>query len=79
MLERGLKIDHSTINRWVLAYSPELVRHHLRPVKGSYRIDETYIKVIGTMNMIRKGQIHGVPKGDILSQVRFVSIIFELA
>ena len=48
MLERGLTIDHSTINRWVLAYSPELekrTRRHLRPANGSYRIDETYIKV----------------------------------
>ncbi len=26
MLERGLKIDHSTINRWVLNYAPELDR-----------------------------------------------------
>ena len=24
MLERGLEVDHSTINRWVLKYSPEL-------------------------------------------------------
>ncbi len=48
MLERGLKIDHSTINRWVLAFSPELekrTRRYLRPANGSYRIDETYIKV----------------------------------
>ena len=32
MLERGLKIDHATINRWVVAYSPELekrTRRHL--------------------------------------------------
>ena len=23
-LERGLKVDHSTINRWVITYSPQL-------------------------------------------------------
>ena len=23
-LERGLKVDHSTINRWVIEYSPQL-------------------------------------------------------
>jgi transposase-like protein len=34
MLERGLKIDHSTINRWVLAYGSEIdkrCRPHLKP------------------------------------------------
>ncbi len=24
MLERGLKVDHSTIGRWVLTYSPHV-------------------------------------------------------
>jgi len=50
MLERGMQIDHSTPNRWVLQYSPELdkrIRRHLQPAKSSYRIDETYIKVKG--------------------------------
>ncbi len=50
MMERGLQIDHSTLNRWVLQYSPELdkrIRRHLKSAKGSYRIDETYIKVKG--------------------------------
>jgi hypothetical protein len=31
------------------------------------------------MNMIRKGQIQGVEKGDILAQVEFVSQIFGVA
>lgn len=30
------------------------------------------------MNMIRKGQIKGVEKGNILGQVEFVSKIFQL-
>jgi transposase-like protein len=25
MAERGIEVDHSTINRWVLKYAPELV------------------------------------------------------
>jgi transposase, IS6 family len=49
-LERGLEIDHSTLNRWVLAYAP-LIEKRLRafrqPHCGSLRIDETYIKVRG--------------------------------
>ena len=33
----------------------------------------------GMMNMVRKGQISGIKKGDILGQVEFVSQIFEVA
>ena len=50
MAERGLKVDHSTIARWVLAYAPELekrVKPHLKPTNDSWRVDETYIKVKG--------------------------------
>ncbi len=50
MAERGLKVDHSTIVRWVLAYAPELekrVKPQLKPTTDSWRVDETYIKVKG--------------------------------
>lgn len=50
MVERGLKIDHTTVYRWVQAYSPELdkrCRPYLRPTNGSWRVDETYIEVKG--------------------------------
>ena len=48
MLERGLEVDHSTINRWVLRYDPELARRcrpHLKSTNDSWRVDETYVKV----------------------------------
>jgi transposase, IS6 family len=49
-LERGLAVDHSTLNRWVLAYAP-LIERRLRsfrkPHCGSLGIDETYIKIRG--------------------------------
>lgn len=50
MVERGLSIDHTTIYRWVIAYSPEMnqpCRPHLRSTSDSMRVDETYIKVKG--------------------------------
>ena len=50
MAERGLSVDHSTINRWVLQYGPELdqrCRPHLRPTNNSWKVDETYVKVKG--------------------------------
>lgn len=48
--ERGYHVDHSTINRWVTKYSPELeaaFQKKKKPVGGRWRMDETYIKVNG--------------------------------
>jgi putative transposase len=50
MEERGVSVDHATIHHWVLKYSPQLeAAFHLRkqPVGGSWRMDETYIRVKG--------------------------------
>jgi len=50
MQARGGAVDHATINRWVLKYSPPLeaaFHSGKRPVWISWRIDETYIKVKG--------------------------------
>ena len=48
--ERGLSIAHTTIMRWVHQYGPELdkrIRRYLKKTNGSWRVDETYIKVKG--------------------------------
>ena len=50
MQERGVCVDHSSINRWEIRFLPLLehaFRKHKRPVGGSWRMDETYIKVKG--------------------------------
>lgn len=51
MSERGIGIDHSTVNRWVIKYSPALeakfTNHYKKKVGSSWRMDETYIKVKG--------------------------------
>jgi putative transposase len=50
MQERGVSVDHSTVNRWVVKYSPHLeeaFHRRKRPVWLSWRMDETYIKVKG--------------------------------
>ena len=51
MGERGVEVDHSTLNRWPLKYVPALEKAFLarkRPVGGSWRLDETYVKIKGT-------------------------------
>jgi putative transposase len=50
MQERGVEVDHSTLNRWVLKYVPLLdkqFRARRRPVGSSWRMDETYVRVKG--------------------------------
>jgi putative transposase len=50
MEERGVEVDHATINRWVIKYSPQLedaFHCRKRPVWISWRLDETYIRVKG--------------------------------
>lgn len=50
MAERGISVDHSTMHRWVIRYSPELLERfnrHKRTVSGKWHVDETYIKVRG--------------------------------
>jgi putative transposase len=50
MEERGVSVDHSSINRWAIRCLPlieKMARKHKRPVSGSWRMDETYIKVKG--------------------------------
>src|SRR5450755_4267096 len=50
MAERGICVDHSTVQRWAIKIVPVLAavfRRRRRPVGKSWRMDETYIKVHG--------------------------------
>ena len=50
MQERGVFVDHSSINRWAIRFLPlleKVFRKHKHPVGGSWRMDETYIKFKG--------------------------------
>jgi putative transposase len=50
MEERGVPVDHATIQRWVVKYSSQLeeaFHRRKRPVGRSWRMDETYIRVKG--------------------------------
>jgi transposase-like protein len=51
MEERGVRIDHTNIYRWVRKFTPQLEakfrKGKKRPVGNSWRMDETYIKIKG--------------------------------
>ena len=48
--DRGVEVAHTTLFRWVQSYAPEIekrIRPRLRQSGGSWRVDETYIRVKG--------------------------------
>jgi transposase, IS6 family len=49
LADRGVAVDHVTLFRWVQRFAPELERRrHLRPCRGPWHVDETYVRVGGS-------------------------------
>ena len=68
MPERGLRVDHTTIYRWVQPYAPEIDRRcrpFLRRTNDSYRVDETYVRVGGAWKYLYRGVDSN---GDVVEQ-----------
>ena len=64
MGERGVAVDHSTLNRWVIKYAPEFAkvfRRRQRPVGRSWRLDETYVKIKGKSAYLYRAVVRSVP------------------
>jgi transposase-like protein len=74
MEERGVSVDHATINRWVVKYSPQLeeeFHRRKRSVWISWRLDETYIKVKGQWRYLyRAVDKHGQTIDFLLTEQR---------
>lgn len=74
MEERGVEVDHSTVNRWVIKYSPQLeeaFHRRKRAVWVSWRMDETYIKVKGEwVYLYRAVDKYGKPIDFLLTKQR---------
>ena len=64
MGERGVAVDHSTFNRWVIKHAPECekqFRHRQSPMGQSWRVDETYIKIKGKWAYLYRAIVRSVP------------------
>ena len=74
LADRGVNVDHTTVFRWIQAYAPEIekrIRPHLRPSNGSWRVDETYVKVKGRwMHLCRAVDSRGQTIDFLLSAKR---------
>lgn len=74
MAERGVDLDHATLNRWVSRYAgliAETARYRKRPADRSWRMDETYVKVKGIwVYLYRAIDKHGKTLDFMLSKRR---------
>jgi transposase-like protein len=74
MAERGFSVDHSTIHRWGVHYSPQLeavFRQKKNRVGKRWRMDETYLKVKGQRTYYdRAGDKEGNPIDFLLTAKR---------
>jgi putative transposase len=74
MQERGVSVDHTTVNRWVVKYSPPLeaaFHRRKRSVWISWRLDETYIRVKGEWKYLyRAVDKHGQTIDFLLTEQR---------
>jgi hypothetical protein len=68
LIERGVEVDHVTVYRWVLRFTP-LLAEAARPCRDAvgarWRVDETYVKVAGHWRYVYRaidqfGQVIGV-------------------
>ena len=62
MEERGVFVDHSSINRWAIRFLPlleKVFRKHKRQVGGNWRMDETYVKVKGVWKYLYRAALAG--------------------
>jgi len=74
MAKRNVQVDHVTIWRWIQYYALELsrrCRRELRNTNGSWRVDETYLRVAGKWTYLyRAGDSTGDPIDFLLSPKR---------
>jgi len=57
------------------------IKRRVKPGLGFFSFETAWNTLQGyeVMNMVRKGQMHGVEKGDILGQIAFIASLSEVA
>jgi transposase-like protein len=90
LTERGVEVDHVTIYRWVLRFTPLLVdaaRPRRHRVGDRWQVDETYVKVAGQWRYVYRaidqfGQVVDVlvsPRRDAKAARRFFQRAISVA
>ncbi|GEM_PF-5804136 len=59
MVERGVVVDRTTLNRWIIRYTSPIAgqaQKRKRPTLDSRRVDKTYIKGQSQMDLSLSGR-----------------------
>jgi transposase, IS6 family len=84
--EEGILSNHTQLRQCkylnnLVEQDHRFIKRRVNPGLGFFAFNTARrtIKDSEAMNMLRKGQIERVGKGDILGQVRFISNLFKIA
>lgn len=83
MAERGIRVDHSTIHRWTVRFTPMLLKRfnrRKRSVTRKWHVDETYVRVRGRWAYLYRAidsagdtvEFYFSEKRDLLAAKRFM-------
>jgi transposase, IS6 family len=65
----------------IIEQDHRFIKRRVKPGLGFFSFETAWNTLQGyeSMSMIRKGQVHGVEKGDIMGQVAFIASLFGVA
>lgn len=80
-LPRAVELRQVKYLNDIVEQDHRFIKRRVKPGLGFFSFETAWHTLQGyeVMNMVRKGQIRGVEKGDILGQIAFISNIFGVA
>jgi transposase, IS6 family len=80
-LPRAVELRQVKYLNNIVEQDHRFIKRRVKPGLGFFSFETAWHTLQGyeVMNMVRKGQIRGVEKGDILGQIAFISNIFGVA
>ena len=81
VLPEGVKLRQVKYLNNLIEQDPRFIKRLVKSGMGFFSVEtaERMLQGYEVMNMIRKGQVHGVWKGDIKDQVTFIASLFGVA
>jgi IS6 family transposase len=81
ILPKGIELRQVKYLNNLIEQDHRFIKRLVKPGLGFFSFETAWHTLQGyeVMNMVRKGQIRGVEKGDILGQVAFIGSLFGVA
>jgi len=81
MIDKETQLRQSKYLNNIVEQDHRSIKRIVKPMMGfkSFNTARRTLSGIEAMNMIRKGQVNSIDRGDIVSQVRWIEAIFGIA